>query len=158
MRGPRETVTNAPNGTTKGPEIALCDLLVDDCIGVSAIETGVAEIDCAVMLDEPAYHYRSARQSIVPALPFCHFAIQVAKPQPESYPKHLKTLGDHIRICRLNRRFYQRQVAQAIGVHPLTITNWELNVTTPLAAYLTAIVGFLGYDPFRSVATDAETL
>jgi transcriptional regulator with XRE-family HTH domain len=48
---------------------------------------------------------------------------------------------------RLDRRLYQRQVAEAIGVHPLTVTNWEINATTPPTPYLPAILGFLGYDP-----------
>lgn len=85
--------------------------------------------------------------SIVPALPFCHYAIRVTKPKSENYPKQLKTLGDHIRKCRLDRRLFQRQVAEVIGVHSLTVTNWERNATVPPMAYIPAIIRFLGYDP-----------
>jgi len=34
-----------------------------------------------------------------------------------------------------------------IGVHPLTIVNWERNTTTPPAHYREAITAFLGYPP-----------
>jgi len=34
-----------------------------------------------------------------------------------------------------------------IGVHELTITNWERNATVPAIRYIPAILRFLGYDP-----------
>jgi transcriptional regulator with XRE-family HTH domain len=71
----------------------------------------------------------------------------VTKPQPETYPNDLKTLGDHLRRCRIERNLFQREIAVALGVHPLTITNWELNTTTPPMAYIPAIIRFLGYEP-----------
>jgi len=59
----------------------------------------------------------------------------------------LKTLGDHLRKCRIDRKLFQREVAEILGVHPLTVTNWELNATTPPDRYREAIMGFLGYSP-----------
>lgn len=32
-----------------------------------------------------------------------------------------------------------------IGVHPLTVVNWEGNATTPTCQYTKAILDFLGY-------------
>lgn len=40
----------------------------------------------------------------------------------------------------------QKQVAEQIGVHPLTITNWERNATQPTVQYIPAINLFLGYE------------
>lgn len=85
--------------------------------------------------------------SIVPALPFCHYAIRVAKLRSKTYPNQLKTLGDHLRQCRIDRKLFQRQVAEILGVHPLTVVNWERNATTPPAHYREAIGTFLGYLP-----------
>jgi len=34
-----------------------------------------------------------------------------------------------------------------LGVHSLTITNWERNATTPPVASFPAIIEFLGYNP-----------
>ncbi len=70
------------------------------------------------------------------------------KPQPDGYPTSLETLGDYIRKERLERGLLQVEVAKVIGVTTDTITNWELNRNTPQIAKVSAIVGFLGYDPF----------
>ena len=43
--------------------------------------------------------------NFIPALPFCHVRLSGPKPLPKAYPKHLKTLGDHIRKRRLDREF-----------------------------------------------------
>ncbi|HWH57446.1 MAG TPA: helix-turn-helix transcriptional regulator [Terriglobales bacterium] len=47
----------------------------------------------------------------------------------------------------LGRKLSQRQVAKILGVHPLTVVNWERNATTPPAHYRRAITAFLGYPP-----------
>jgi len=47
----------------------------------------------------------------------------------------------------MDQGLLQRQVAALLGVHPLTITNWERNATTPPVASFPAIIEFLGYDP-----------
>jgi DNA-binding XRE family transcriptional regulator len=65
-------------------------------------------------------------------LPFCHFEIRAARQRASQYPKQINTLGDHIRARRSDLKLLQRQVADQIGVHPLTITNWEGNETAPL--------------------------
>jgi transcriptional regulator with XRE-family HTH domain len=48
---------------------------------------------------------------------------------------------------RLDLNLLQRQVADQIGVHPLTITNWEGNESRPETRFIPAIIRFLGYDP-----------
>ena len=80
-------------------------------------------------------------------MPFCHFEAKAAKPKPDYYPKALNTLGDHIRARRIDLGLFQSAVAEQIGVHELTITNWERNTTSPEVQYLPAIIRFLRYDP-----------
>ncbi len=52
----------------------------------------------------------------------------------------------------------QKQVADQIGVHELTITGWELNATVPEVRYMPAIIQFLGYDPLPAATTLPERL
>ena len=80
-------------------------------------------------------------------MPFCHAELRAAKPKSDCYPKELNTLGDHIRARRIDLGLFQSEVAAQIGVHPLTITNWEGNATQPPVQYIPTIIRFLGYDP-----------
>ena len=89
-------------------------------------------------------------------LPFCHFEIRATRPRPSQYPKQINTLGDHIRTRRLDLKLLQRQVADQIGVHPLTITNWESNESSPETHFIPAIIQFLGYDPLPNRISIAE--
>lgn len=46
-----------------------------------------------------------------------------------------------------------------IGVHELTITNWERNESLPAVNYVPAIIRFLGYDPApRAVSFPEQVL
>lgn len=74
------------------------------------------------------------------------------------YPKEINTLGDHIRARRLDLKLLQKQVADRIGVHELTITSWEGNATIPEVRYLPAIIQFLGYNPLPAASSLAERL
>lgn len=81
------------------------------------------------------------------ALPFCHLELRVARRKPAMYPKQINSLGDHIRARRLDLKLFQKQVADQIGVHEMTITLWEGNATIPEVRYMPAIIQFLGYNP-----------
>jgi len=91
-------------------------------------------------------------------LPFCHAELRTAKPKSERYPNELKSLGDHIRARRIDLGLFQSQVADLIGVCPLTITNWEGNTTSPEVQYIPAIIRFLGYDPLTTGTSFPERL
>ena len=80
-------------------------------------------------------------------MPFCHFEIRAPRRKSSQYPKQVNTLGDHIRARRLDLNLLQKQIADQIGVHPLTITNWESNESPPETRFIPAIIRFLGYDP-----------
>jgi transcriptional regulator with XRE-family HTH domain len=92
------------------------------------------------------------------ALPFCHSEIRAPKPKPTAYPSTISTLGDHIRKRRLDLKLLQKQAATRIGVHELTITNWERNATVPAIRHIPAIIRFLGYDPQSSTTSLPERL
>jgi transcriptional regulator with XRE-family HTH domain len=91
-------------------------------------------------------------------LPFCHFEIRDPRPKPSQYPKQINTLGDYLRARRLDLNLLQRQVADQIGVHPLTITNWESNESSPETHFIPAIIRFLGYDPLPPGSSLPERL
>ena len=59
---------------------------------------------------------------------------------------------------RLDLNLLQNQVANQIGVHELTITNWEVNATVPEVRYIPAIIQFLGYNPLPAAITLPERL
>ena len=92
------------------------------------------------------------------ALPFCHSELWAPKPPSIHYPKEINTLGDHIRKRRLDLRLLQKQVADRIGVHELTITSWEGNATVPEVRYMPAIIQFLGYNPLPASGSLPERL
>jgi transcriptional regulator with XRE-family HTH domain len=92
------------------------------------------------------------------ALPFCHFELRAARLKPTNYPKQINSLGDHIRARRLDLKLLQKQVADRIGVHEMTITGWEGNATVPEVRYVPAIIQFLGYNPFPAASSLPERL
>ena len=65
------------------------------------------------------------------ASPFCSVTFRGKRPQNPAYPQQLTSYGDHIRAKRLDLRLNQRAVAKRIGVTTQSITNWELNRTSP---------------------------
>jgi DNA-binding transcriptional regulator YiaG len=81
------------------------------------------------------------------ALPFCHVRLSGPKPQSKAYPKHLKTLGDHIRKRRLDLGLLQKEVAEQLGVDTASICNWESNEVQPMVHCLPGIIAFLGHNP-----------
>ena len=85
--------------------------------------------------------------TLIPALPFCHVRLSGPKPSPKSYPKELKTLGDHIRKRRLDLGLLQKEVAEQLGVDTASIVNWESNEVQPMVHCLPGIFAFLGHNP-----------
>jgi transcriptional regulator with XRE-family HTH domain len=59
----------------------------------------------------------------------------------------LISLGDHIRARRLELGMLQREVAEALGVDTMTITNWERNQYRPSPRMLPRLFRFLGDSP-----------
>jgi transcriptional regulator with XRE-family HTH domain len=58
----------------------------------------------------------------------------------------------------MDLKLIQKQVADQIGVHELTITGWEGNATTPEVRYMPAIIQFLGYNPLPTARSLPQRL
>ena len=58
-----------------------------------------------------------------------------------------RTLGEHLRLARIDRRMTTVQVAQVIGVAYQTIERWEHNRKSVSKKKRPGIVAFIGYDP-----------
>jgi len=91
-------------------------------------------------------------------LPFCYLTLTCKKPKDSAYPTELRTLGDHLRVRRLDLRLRQREVAERLGVSVENLRNWEWNKTRPVVRFLLGIFRFLGYDPTTGSVTFAEAL
>ena len=98
------------------------------------------------------------QRNVIPALPFCHVRLSGPKPQQKAYPKHLKTLGDHLRKKRLDSGLLQKEVAAQMGVDTASIVNWESNRIQPMVHCLPAILAFLGHNPLPEPKSLAEKL
>jgi len=66
---------------------------------------------------------------------------------PLRIPTTPQSVGDHLRLRRLQLKLLQKEVAARLRVHKGSIANWEANLTQPSVEYMPAIRAFLGYDP-----------
>jgi hypothetical protein len=76
-------------------------------------------------------------------LPFCHVTLRGQKPLPRAYPRALCTIGDHLRRRRAD---------------PCSVTNWELNRTSPALHFLPGITDLIGYLPWAAGSSIGERL
>lgn len=81
------------------------------------------------------------------AFPFCRVTLRRQRPRPSAYPTTVSTIGDHVRRRRLDLGLLQREVAERLGVDHCTVTNWELNRSSPALRSVPRIIGLLGFDP-----------
>ncbi|MHB8743350.1 MAG: helix-turn-helix domain-containing protein, partial [Sulfuricaulis sp.] len=71
----------------------------------------------------------SNRQGFVAFLPFIPVSLKALKPKP--FPEVPRTLGDHIKRCRLLRGLTLTKAARLFGVDFTTVHNWERGKTKP---------------------------
>jgi DNA-binding transcriptional regulator YiaG len=93
-------------------------------------------------------------------LPLCHLQIKALRcPHPHRWkctqrvPVAPQTIGDHIKKQRLRFHLMQADLAAPLGVHRVSIQNWERNIGIPMPSQLPAIIKFLGYVPFQHDGT-----
>ena len=84
------------------------------------------------------------------------FRLSVDRSKP--YPKHPKTIGEHLLKKRLENGLFQKDVAKSIRVAIYTIIGWEKGSSMPEVRYYPAIFEFLGYDPFPEPKTLGEKI
>jgi transcriptional regulator with XRE-family HTH domain len=69
-----------------------------------------------------------------------------------------RTLGEHLKLQRLQRKLSQIEAARILKVNPSTILNWEKGHTEPPVEAMPALLQFLGYDPLPEPKTLPERL
>src|SRR4051794_38625395 len=100
-------------------------------------------VEVVEMMDDQLF-----KQLMVPALAFRDLEISAKKPFPNKYPKELKTVGNHIRKARLDRKLTHKGLAAILKVRFTTVIAWELNQAIPRLENISSVIRFLGYDPF----------
>ncbi len=80
-------------------------------------------------------------------MPCCDVRLVAEKPRLVVPVEELATIGDLLRVERLNRNLTQREVAEAWGVSMWSILLWEANRVSPTIRHRRKIYTFLGYDP-----------
>jgi len=86
---------------------------------------------------------------------FCNLQLEGPRPHcpPRGYPATLRTLGSHLRKCRIDLGLGQRTVAQRLGVLEETVGFWARGLCRPLPRHYGGIVRFLGYEPEPGLPT-----
>ncbi len=67
-------------------------------------------------------------------------------------PKTPTTIGGHLRRRRLQLKLHQAQAAQKLNVSTVTISRWECDKVHPTWPHQSAVIAYLGYDPFTNPA------
>jgi len=80
-------------------------------------------------------------------LPICSFSIKAKIPSLKRITSNPRTLGEYIRKERFKRGLSQSKVAKLIGVHSVSLSNWEFNRQPVASKHLIRIVEFLGFLP-----------
>jgi transcriptional regulator with XRE-family HTH domain len=75
-------------------------------------------------------------------------SLKTKRPQKSAYQAELKTLGDHLRRTRLDRRLTQGDKASILLVDTDAVMTWEMNRHQPTAKFAKPIISFLRYLPF----------
>ncbi len=78
----------------------------------------------------------------MPAVPFSHLRLSAEKPPPATYPCKSDTPGKRLRRRRLELGLTQRELGRALGVHPDTTRNWELDRTRPGVKHTSMLANF----------------
>src|SRR5260221_11237371 len=81
----------------------------------------------------------------IPALPFSKLDNRVECPKLETYPKIVKTIGDHIRAWRIDNNLLQKDVARILSVCEDTIIGWEMRQKTPSVHQIPKITKMIGF-------------
>lgn len=90
------------------------------------------------------------------SLPFCRLTLTTANPGPYGYPANLQTLGQRIRVRRMDLGLLQKDLARMWGATEQSVRFWGLDKTRPIHKYMLKIIQFLGYDPFPEPKTLGE--
>lgn len=94
---------------------------------------------------------------LIVTLPFSALDVKVRK-LPRRYPKNLVTIGDHLLKRQLDLKMPTEQLAEILGIHPHTISQWVVGTNFPQVPYLKKMIEFIGYYPFPEPTTLGERI
>lgn len=80
------------------------------------------------------------------SLPNYRWSLIARRPKP-GYPNTLKTLGDYLKVRRLDLGLTQKVAAAKLAVGPDTVRNWESGRTSIEDRLVPGLIAFLGYNP-----------
>jgi DNA-binding transcriptional regulator YiaG len=101
-------------------------------------------VDKYILFPDDYKHHKG-----IPALPFFKKESSSKRPKPNSYPKELKTMGDHIRAWRLKNNLLQSDISKLLSVCEDTIVGWEMRNTKPAVRQIPGIIQLIGYLPIE---------
>lgn len=76
-------------------------------------------------------------------------------------PVNPQTLGEHLRLARIDRSLKQKELSELLGVVYQTVVKWELNMKPISQKSRARVIAFLGYDPqaqAKDPAGDSSTV
>jgi len=95
-------------------------------------------------------------QGRVALLHFVPIRLKALKPKETDFEP--RTLGEHLKLRRLQRKLSQIEAARALEVNASTILNWEKGHTKPPVEAMPGLLQFLGYDPLPEAKTLPDRL
>jgi transcriptional regulator with XRE-family HTH domain len=90
-------------------------------------------------------------------LPNYRWSLTAHRPKP-GYPKQINSLGDHLKVRRLDLGLTQKAVAAELAVDPDSVRNWEVGRTSIDVRNYPALIAFLGYNPLPIGNTPGEAI
>ena len=78
--------------------------------------------------------------------------VSVYRRQLRQVPEHPRTLGEHLRRARIDRKMTNVEVAHILGVAYQTVEKWEHNRTPIGVASRAKVIAFIGHDPKADIA------
>lgn len=91
------------------------------------------------------------------SLPNYRWSLNATRPKP-GYPKTLKSLGDHLKVRRLDLGLTQKEAAVRLAVDPDTVRDWEIGRSSIEVRSYPAVIEFLGYNPLPKAMTPGESI
>jgi DNA-binding XRE family transcriptional regulator len=80
-------------------------------------------------------------------LTICEIQLIAKKPNPRGYNINSITLGDYLKLYRIENGYTRFELALELEVYKSTIYKWENNYIKPQGKNLNKIIEFMGYDP-----------
>lgn len=121
---------------------------------VDRIEVGSGEVQISLSFSTPAESGAKREENLLPAFPFCTLTLRAELPTVRGIPRHLRTIGDHIRRRRIELGLRQTDVGSLVGAPKPTVDAWERRGCRPKPETLNKVVAFLGYEPDQAASPD----